>query len=136
MQQCRVLVINDFAQKGGAEEVYRHSDRAIRGDAWRRLSNASTESSLWMRARLSDVPKSWNRAAAQCPRASLSKAFRPDRVLVHNYHNAPFRHRCFAVIARYKREFGLLRLFDVPRLSPRLLQPDVAVLHERTAPTR
>ncbi len=80
----RVLVINDFVRKGGAEEVYRMSV-----DVLRARNDVSVETfdehalpggENIRRARV------WSRATAHALGALLDR-FRPQRILVHNYHN-------------------------------------------------
>ncbi|MGF6995129.1 glycosyltransferase family 4 protein [Paraburkholderia sp. GAS32] len=101
MQQYRVLVINDFEQKGGAEVVYRQS-----ADLLRAMSGVEVECFDVSRFQgsLSLLSRSWNLAAARALKQTLG-AFRPDRILVHNYHNA-LSASVLGVIARHKRELG------------------------------
>ena len=101
MQPCRVLVINDFAQRGGAEVVYRQS-----ADLLSTLPNVDVERFDDSRfpASSSMLSKSWNLTAARALDKTML-AFRPHRVLVHNYHNA-LSPSVLAAITRYKRNFG------------------------------
>jgi glycosyltransferase involved in cell wall biosynthesis len=101
MLRCRVLVINDFAQKGGAEVVYLQS-----ADLLSTLPGVDVERFDDSRfpARSSILSKSWNLPAARALEKTIL-AFRPHRVLVHNYHNA-LSPSVLAVITRYKRDFG------------------------------
>ncbi|MCA8271114.1 glycosyltransferase [Burkholderia sp. AU30280] len=98
----RVLVINDFVRKGGAEEVYRTSVDVLRA------RNDVTVETFDERA-LSGVENSrreraWSRAAAHALAALLDR-FRPQRILVHNYHNL-LSSAILPVLARYKRRSG------------------------------
>ncbi|NPT46123.1 glycosyltransferase [Paraburkholderia sp. 1N] len=101
MQQYRVLVINDFEQKGGAEVVYRQS-----ADLLRAMSGVEVECFDVSRLRGSSslLSRSWNVAAARALKQTLI-TYRPHRILVHNYHNA-LSASVLGVIARYKRELG------------------------------
>lgn len=101
MQQYRVLVVNDFEQKGGAEVVYRQS-----ADLLRAMSGVEVEcfDASRFQGSLSLLSRSWNLAAARALKQTLG-TFRPDRILVHNYHNA-LSASVLGVIARYKRELG------------------------------
>ncbi|CAB3704187.1 glycosyltransferase [Paraburkholderia rhynchosiae] len=99
MQRCRVLVINDFAQGGGAEVVYRQS-----ADLLATLPDVDVE-------RFDDnqfsVPstmlsRSWNLSAARAIEKALLR-FRPHRLMVHNYHNA-LSPSILNVIARHQRD--------------------------------
>ncbi|MBR8269628.1 glycosyltransferase [Burkholderia cenocepacia] len=98
----RVLVINDFVRKGGAEEVYRMSV-----DVLRARNDVSVETfdehalpgdENIRRARV------WSRATALALGALLDR-FRPQRILVHNYHNR-LSSAILPVLARYKRRSG------------------------------
>ncbi|WP_277185416.1 glycosyltransferase [Caballeronia sp. BR00000012568055] len=100
MPQCRVLVINDFAQKGGAEEVYRQSVALLKD-----MSGVEVE--CFDNTRLDpNAPASpaWNRASAKALEQVI-RQFKPDRVMVHNYHNV-LSISVLHVIAKYKRVFG------------------------------
>jgi glycosyltransferase involved in cell wall biosynthesis len=101
MQQYRVLVVNDFVQKGGAEVVYRQSAqllRAMPGVDVECFDNSRFHGSSSL------LSKSWNVAAARALKQTLV-SYRPHRILVHNYHNA-LSASVLGVIARYKRELG------------------------------
>jgi glycosyltransferase involved in cell wall biosynthesis len=101
MQRCRVLVINDFTEKGGADEVYRQSAellRAMPGVDVECFDQSTVSANETVR------PPSWNFAAASALAKVISN-FRPHRVLVHNYHNF-LSTSVLGVIARYKRELG------------------------------
>lgn len=101
MQKYRVLVINDFVQKGGAEVVYRQSADLLR-------AMAGVEVECFHASRIEEnsslLSKSWNVAAARALKKMLV-GYRPNRILVHNYHNA-LSASVLGVIARYKRELG------------------------------
>ncbi|MFM0414720.1 glycosyltransferase family 4 protein [Paraburkholderia aromaticivorans] len=101
MQRYRVLVINDFEQKGGAEVVYRQS-----ADLLRAMSGVEVECFDVSRfeGSLSLLSRSWNLAAARALKQILG-TFRPDRILVHNYHNA-LSASVLGVIARHKKKLG------------------------------
>jgi glycosyltransferase involved in cell wall biosynthesis len=101
MQRCRVLVINDFTEKGGADEVYRQSAELLRA-----MPGVDVEcfDQGTVSANETARPPSWNFAAASAL-AKVITDFRPHRVLVHNYHNF-LSTSILGVIARYKREFG------------------------------
>ncbi|WP_176045706.1 glycosyltransferase [Burkholderia sp. BCC1644] len=98
----RVLVINDFARKGGAEEVYRVSVDVLRAQ------DGVVVETFDERA-LNDVEgggraRAWSPAAARALVALLDR-FRPQRILVHNYHNR-LSSAILPVLARYKRHSG------------------------------
>jgi len=99
MQRCRILVINDFAEKGGAEEVYRQSAellRAVEGVEVECFDQTTFCDPVEGRVSL------WNFAAARAL-AKVMAEFKPHRVLVHNYHSV-LSASVLGVIARYKRE--------------------------------
>lgn len=99
MQRCRILVINDFAEKGGAEEVYRQSAellRAVEGVEVECFDQTTFCDPVEGRVSL------WNFAAARAL-AKVMADFKPHRVLVHNYHSV-LSASVLGVIARYKRE--------------------------------
>lgn len=98
----RVLVINDFVRKGGAEEVYR-----VSVDVLRACNDVVVET--FDEHTLPDVENSrraraWSPAAARAL-AALLERFRPQRILVHNYHNL-LSSAILPVLARYKRHSG------------------------------
>ncbi|SAK84437.1 glycosyl transferase [Caballeronia calidae] len=100
MQQCRVLVINDFVQKGGAEEVYRQSVESLRampGVDVRCFDNSCLDPHA-------PASPAWNSAAAKALEEAI-KDFRPHRVMVHNYHSV-LSASVLGTIARYKRKLG------------------------------
>ncbi|MFM0249790.1 glycosyltransferase family 4 protein [Paraburkholderia sediminicola] len=101
MQQYRVLVINDFEQKGGAEVVYRQS-----ADLLRAMAGVEVEcfDASRVHGSVSLLARSWNLAAARALKQTLM-TYRPHRILVHNYHNV-LSASVLGVIARYKRELG------------------------------
>ncbi|KWF93408.1 glycosyl transferase [Burkholderia cepacia] len=98
----RVLVINDFARRGGAEEVYRMSVDVLRArndvtvETFDEHALPAVENIR--RARV------WSRATARALVAQLDR-FRPQRILVHNYHNL-LSSAILPVLARYKRRSG------------------------------
>ncbi|BAX62055.1 glycosyl transferase [Burkholderia stabilis] len=98
----RVLVINDFVRKGGAEEVYRVSVDVLRArndvvvETFDEHTLPDSESSRRARA--------WSPAAARAL-VTLLDRFRPERILVHNYHNL-LSSAILPVLARYKRHSG------------------------------
>ncbi|NYH27178.1 glycosyltransferase [Paraburkholderia bryophila] len=97
----KVLVINDYVRKGGAEEVYRTSV-----DVLRTLPGVVTtsfdESSL--PGKSSMARRAWNPVAARALAETIERV-RPDRVLVHNYHGL-MSPAILPVLARYKRQLG------------------------------
>ena len=103
MQRCRVMVINDFPQMGGAEVVYQQSAELLAtlpGVEVERFDNSQFS------ARSTKLSRSWNTTAAR----SLEKAlyrFRPHRLMVHNYHNL-LSPSILSVIARHQSHFGYL----------------------------
>ncbi|MEX3958513.1 glycosyltransferase [Trinickia sp. EG282A] len=101
MQRYRVLVINDFVQKGGAEVVYRQSAELL-------SAMPGVEVQCFDESRFhgssSLLSRSWNLAAARALEQALI-TYRPHRILVHNYHNA-LSASILGVLARYKRELG------------------------------
>ena len=98
----RVLVINDFVRKGGADEVYRVSVDVLRA------RDGVVVETFDERA-LCDVEdgrraRAWSPAAARAL-VTLLDRFRPQRILVHNYHNR-LSSAILPVLARYKRRSG------------------------------
>lgn len=101
MQRCRVLLVNDFLRKGGAEIVYEQSAgllRTLSGVEVERFDDSRFVEQTSMMARI------WNHAAARALEETILR-FRPHRVLVHNYHNA-LSPSVLGVIARHKRSLG------------------------------
>jgi glycosyltransferase involved in cell wall biosynthesis len=101
MQRCRVLVINDFPQMGGAEVVYQQSAELLAtlpGVEVERFDNSQFS------ARSTMLSRSWNTTAARALEKALHR-FRPHRVMVHNYHNV-LSPSILSVIARHERQFG------------------------------
>ncbi|WP_423369883.1 glycosyltransferase [Burkholderia sp. LMG 32019] len=98
----RVLVINDFVRKGGAEEVYRVSVDVLRArddvmvETFDEHALSGVENNRRARA--------WSPAAARALVALLER-FRPQRILVHNYHNL-LSSAILPVLARYKQRSG------------------------------
>ena len=97
-----VLVINDFVRKGGGEEVYR-----VSVDVLRACQGVVVET--FDERALPDVDgsgraRAWSRAAARAL-VTLLERFRPQRILVHNYHNL-LSSAILPVLARYKRHSG------------------------------
>lgn len=97
----KVLVINDYARKGGAEEVYRTSLDVLRAQPGV-AAIGFDESTLGPAARRGS--RAWNAAAARELAAVIARE-EPDRVLVHNYHNL-LSPSILPVIARHKRRTG------------------------------
>ncbi|WP_175870518.1 glycosyltransferase [Burkholderia sp. BCC0397] len=97
----RVLVINDFVRKGGAEEVYRLSVDVLRARDGVVVETFDEDA-------LPDVgggrARAWSPAAARAL-VTLLDRFRPQRILVHNYHNL-LSSAILPVLARYKRRSG------------------------------
>ncbi|MCU9954497.1 MULTISPECIES: glycosyltransferase family 4 protein [Burkholderia] len=97
----RIVVINDYARKGGAEEVYRTSIEVLRKIphvdvySFDETNFPPGEGSL---------TRGWNRGAASALAALLDQV-RPHRVLVHNYHNL-LTQSILPVLARRRREQG------------------------------
>jgi glycosyltransferase involved in cell wall biosynthesis len=93
--------LNDFTAKGGAEEVYRTSVECLQAMPYVEVEHFDF-------SRFADGeppgPHAWNVAAARALRQVLER-FRPERVLVHNYHNC-LSPSVLATIARYKRLHG------------------------------
>lgn len=103
MQRCRVLVINDFVERGGAEVVYRQSAEllsAMPGVDVERFDESRFE------ARPSMLSNAWNFSAAHALRKTM-RAYRPHRILLHNYHNL-LSPSVLGEIQAYRREFGCL----------------------------
>ncbi|KVU52520.1 glycosyltransferase [Burkholderia cepacia] len=98
----RVLIINDFVRRGGAEEVYRVSVDVLRArddvvvETFDEHTLPDVEDSRRSRA--------WSPAAARAL-VTLLERFRPQRILVHNYHNL-LSSAILPVLARYKRRSG------------------------------
>ncbi|VWC54826.1 group 1 glycosyl transferase [Burkholderia lata] len=98
----RVLVINDFVRKGGADEVYR-----VSVDVLRACDGVVVET--FDERALPDVKgngraRAWSSAAARAL-LTLLERFRPQRILMHNYHNL-LSSAILPVLARYKRRSG------------------------------
>jgi glycosyltransferase involved in cell wall biosynthesis len=98
----RVLVINDFVRRGGAEEVYR-----VSVDVLRARDDVVVET--FDEHALPDVEdtrraRAWSPAAARAL-VTLLERFRPQRILVHNYHNL-LSSAILPVLTRYKRRSG------------------------------
>ncbi|MEJ2769443.1 glycosyltransferase family 4 protein [Mycetohabitans sp. B46] len=100
-REMRVLVINDFVRKGGAEEVYRTSV-----DVLRALPGVDAEG--FDERSVATAPgsarRAWNPAAARALAATIERV-QPQRVLVHNYHSL-LSPSILPVIQRYKRKLG------------------------------
>jgi glycosyltransferase involved in cell wall biosynthesis len=98
---CRVLVINDFTAKGGAEEVYRISAELLGA-----MPGVDVECFDCSRfdPGTGAVSRAWNHAAARALARTIS-TYRPHRVLVHNYHNL-LSPSVLGVVARHKRTLG------------------------------
>ncbi|ALX13448.1 glycosyl transferase [Burkholderia cepacia JBK9] len=100
-ETTRIVVINDYARKGGAEEVYQTSIEVLRNMpdvdvySFDETNFPPGEGSL---------TRGWNRAAASAL-ATLLDEVRPHRVLVHNYHNL-LTQSILPVLARRRREQG------------------------------
>ncbi|MDN7930312.1 glycosyltransferase [Burkholderia metallica] len=98
----RVLVINDFVRRGGAEEVYRMSVDVLRArndvtvETFDEHALGGVENIRRARA--------WSPSTARALVALLDR-FRPQRILVHNYHNL-LSSAILPVLARYKRRSG------------------------------
>jgi glycosyltransferase involved in cell wall biosynthesis len=101
MQCSRVLVINDYATAGGAEVVYQQSI-----DVLRATPGVDVQCFDINRNKLKEsvLSKTWNVPAAKALADTLER-YRPDRVLVHNYHNA-LSSSVLRVLSRYKRKLG------------------------------
>lgn len=99
----RVLVINDFVRKGGAEEVYRVSVDVLRArnDV---VVETFDENTLPTDVGNSRRARAWSPVAARTL-VTLLERFRPQRILVHNYHNL-LSSAILPVLARYKRRSG------------------------------
>lgn len=100
-REMRVLVINDFMRKGGAEEVYRTSVDVLRelpGVDAEDFDERSVPPAHGMARR------AWNPAAARALAATIERV-QPQRVLVHNYHSL-LSPSILPVIQRYKRKLG------------------------------
>ncbi|MCA8285973.1 glycosyltransferase family 4 protein [Burkholderia vietnamiensis] len=95
----RVLVINDFARKGGAEEVYRLSADVLRARDGVAVETFDQQAVPELAG--SARAHAWSPAAARALDALLDR-FRPQRILVHNYHNL-LSSAILPVLARYKR---------------------------------
>ena len=129
MQRCRVLVANDFLQKGGAEEVYRQC-----ADLLRTMPGVGVEcfDESRFHVRASSLSKSWNVTAARALKKAIVD-FQPVQAMVHNYHNllsAPVLN----VIARYKHYLGYTTYLTCQDSHLCLLQPYAEV--SRTRPWR
>nr|WP_246278955.1 glycosyltransferase [Paraburkholderia ultramafica] len=94
-------MINDFAQKGGAEIVYQQS-----ADLLGTLSGVDVErfDDSKFSARSTMLSRSWNVVAARELEKTILR-FRPHRLMVHNYHNL-LSPSILSVIVRHQRDFG------------------------------
>jgi len=101
MRRYRVLVVNDYVSRGGAEEVYRISLNVL--GALPGVDVESFDQSCFA-AQDGRSTRAWNANAARALAAKLER-LRPDRVLVHNYHNL-LSPAILPVLARYKRLIG------------------------------
>jgi glycosyltransferase involved in cell wall biosynthesis len=101
MHRHRILVVNDYVSRGGAEEVYRISLNVLGT-----LPGVHVESfdQSCLAAHDGMSTRAWNASAARELAARLER-LRPDRVLVHNYHNL-LSPSILPVLARYKRLIG------------------------------
>ncbi|MCS6474458.1 glycosyl transferase, partial [Burkholderia thailandensis] len=97
----KVLVINDFARKGGAEEVYRTSVDVLRAQPGVEVATFDERAFALTQG---GAARAWNAPAARALAAVLEREA-PQRVLVHNYHNL-LSPSVVPVIARYKRRTG------------------------------
>lgn len=97
----KVLVINDFARKGGAEEVYRTSVDVLRAQPGVEVATFDERAFALTQG---GAARAWNAPAARALAAVLEREA-PQRVLVHNYHNL-LSPSIVPVIARYKRRTG------------------------------
>ncbi|WP_323122764.1 glycosyltransferase [Burkholderia alba] len=97
----KVLVINDYARKGGAEEVYHASVDVLRAQPGIEVLQFD-ETTPGVTA--SGAARAWNTGAARAL-ADILERERPERVLVHNYHNL-LSPSILPVLARYRRRSG------------------------------
>ena len=95
----RVLVINDFVRKGGAEEVYRVSVDVLR--ACQGVVVETFDERALPDVENSGRARAWSRSTARAL-LTLLERFRPQRILMHNYHNL-LSSAILPVFARYKR---------------------------------
>ncbi|MFM0414733.1 glycosyltransferase [Paraburkholderia aromaticivorans] len=101
MQRCKVLLVNDFLRKGGAEIVYEQSARLL--STFSGVEVERFDDSHFVE-QTSIIARIWNHAAARALEETILR-FKPHRVLVHNYHNA-LSPSVLGVIARHKRSLG------------------------------
>jgi glycosyltransferase involved in cell wall biosynthesis len=103
MQRSKILVINDYAVLGGAEVIYQLSVDVLKATPGVEVEcfDMQSESLHW-----SALRKTWNSPAATALARKI-ETFRPDRVLVHNYHNA-LSSSVLRVLRRYKPRYGFL----------------------------
>jgi glycosyltransferase involved in cell wall biosynthesis len=99
--QTKILVINDYVIKGGAEEVYRTSVDVLQTLPGV-LTHSFDESSLPAGSGM--ARRAWNPTAARALTETIERVH-PDRVLVHNYHGL-MSPSILPVLARYKRQLG------------------------------
>jgi glycosyltransferase involved in cell wall biosynthesis len=101
MQRTKILVINDYSVLGGAEVVYQLSMDVLKSTPGVEVDcfDIQSESLRW-----SALRKTWNSPAASALARKI-ESFRPDRVLVHNYHNA-LSSSVLRVLHRYKLRYG------------------------------
>jgi hypothetical protein len=101
MHRCRVLVINDSTEKGGADEGYWQSAELLRA---MRDGDVECFDQNTISANETTGAPSLNFAAASAL-AKVMTDFGAHRVLVHNFHNF-LSASVLGVIAQYKREPG------------------------------
>ncbi|HDR9798490.1 TPA: glycosyltransferase [Burkholderia cenocepacia] len=100
-EATRIVVVNDYARKGGAEEVYQTSIEVLRNIPDVEVTSFDETN---FPAGAGALTRGWNRAAANALAALLDDV-RPHRVLVHNYHNL-LTQSILPVLARRRREQG------------------------------
>jgi glycosyltransferase involved in cell wall biosynthesis len=101
----KILVINDYARKGGAEEVYRTSVEVLRAQPG---VDVLTFDERTPGVAADGAARAWNTGAARALAALLARE-QPARVLVHNYHNL-LSPAILPVLARHRRRSGCLAL--------------------------
>ncbi len=99
--RMKVLVINDFGRKGGAEEVYRTSVDVLRAQPGVEVATFDEHA---FDSGSGGTSRAWNAAAARALAAVIEREA-PQRILVHNYHNL-LSPSIVPVLARYKRRSG------------------------------
>lgn len=120
MKSWRILVVNDHASRGGAEEVYQTTVRAL---AEIDGVDVSTFDGSMLEVEEKASTRFWNRHAAQRLDEKL-KAFKPDLIWLHNFHNF-LSPAILLPLRRYKRQSGASVVQTAHDYLPAFFTPDM-----------